>query len=255
MAIAQLSNDSITKSAMGPSPVIPRSKGLTRTIPIDAVVFLSWLSANCHLLPYPRSSAQIRGKGFSLSRSVSSVQISGEHCFSLSRRCRAISRSRRWAPPPSSQDLKDLHEPSQSTRLCSCLGYLLIAICSRIRVHPRKSAVKGFLSSDQCHQCKSVVRVAFPAMLCDHPMTAMGPSPVIPRSKGLTRTIPIDAVVFLSWLSANCHLQPYPRSSAQIRGKGFSFFRSVSSVQISGARCLSDPGTIATLPYSVSRSK
>ncbi len=149
-------------TAMGPSPVIPRSKGLTRTIPIDAVVFLSWLSANCHLLPYPRSSAQIRGKGFSLSRSVSSVQISGEHCFSLSRRCRAITRSRRWAPPPSSQDLKDLHEPSQSTRLCSCLGYLLIAICSRIRVHPRKSAVKGFLSSDQCHQCKSVVRVAFP---------------------------------------------------------------------------------------------
>src|SRR6266851_9101475 len=82
MAIAQLSNDSITKSAMGPSPVIPRSKGLTRTIPIDAVVFLSWLSANCHLQPYPRSSAQIRGKGFSFFRSVSSVQISGELCLS-----------------------------------------------------------------------------------------------------------------------------------------------------------------------------
>ncbi len=130
-------------------------------------------------------------------------------------------RNPRWAPPPSSQDLKDLHEPSQSTRLCSCLGYSPIAICCRIRVHPRKSAVKGFLSSDQCHQCKSVVSFAFPAMLCDHPMTAMGPSPVIPRSKGLTRTIPIDAVVFLSWLSANCHccrIRVYPRKSAV---KGF----------------------------------
>src|SRR6266849_2242694 len=103
MAIAQRSNDSITKSAMGPSPVIPRSKGLTRTIPIDAVVFLSWLSANCH--------------------------------------------------------------------------------CCRIRVHPRKSAVKGFLCLDQCHQCRSVVRIAFPYLgdvvrLLDH---GDGPLPRHPK--------------------------------------------------------------------------
>src|SRR5216683_3010613 len=100
-------------------------------------------------------------------------------------------------PPPSSQDLKNLHDISNSP------AFRCYLVCIS---NPRSSALirgKRFAFSDQCHLRRSVVRFVFPitAMSCD--VVDLGarlrayPSPFIPRSKELTRHIQFTGVSLL----------------------------------------------------------
>src|SRR5216683_4257942 len=97
-------------------------------------------------------------------------------------------------PPPSSQDLKNLHDISQSP------AFRCYLVCIS---DPRSSALirgKRFAFSDQCHLRRSVVRFAFPisAMSCDdgdfgdrRALRALPPPPLSPSSQDLNDLAPL----------------------------------------------------------------